>query len=86
MLHITSRKTRLSLYFYVLSLLFMPTIVSAESDTGSIAASQAAEQRAALEKKAADRQAKKAAQAKADEAKKAAESATETPTPTEEKK
>ena len=64
MLRITSKKITLPLCLYVISMLFIPTIVLAEPETGSIAARQAADQKAALAKKAADRQAKKAAEEK----------------------
>ncbi len=73
MLHIKSKKITLPLCFCVISVLLSPalgqadtTIVLAASETGSVAASQATDQKAALAKKAADRQ-------KAAEEKKAAE-------------
>jgi nucleoid-associated protein YgaU len=83
MLHITSKKITLPLCICVISVLFTPSIVLAASETGSVAASQAADQKAALAKKAADRQAKKAAETQipAEEKK-----ATETQIPAEEKK
>jgi len=62
MLRITSKKITLPLCLYVISMLFIPSIVLAEPETGSIAARQAADQKAALAKKAADRQAKKTAE------------------------
>jgi hypothetical protein len=80
MLHIKSKKITLLLYLcVVISALLSPAltqadkaIVLAASDTGNIAAGQAADQRARLAKKAAERQ--KAAEAKkATEEKKAAE-------------
>jgi len=68
-----SRKITLPLCLCLISVLFAPVltqagtaIVLAASDTGSIAAGQAADQKARLAKKAAERQ-------KAAEAKKAAE-------------
>ncbi|HEY8094612.1 MAG TPA: hypothetical protein VIE65_00765 [Methylobacter sp.] len=73
MLHIKSKKITLPLCLCVISALSSPAltqadtaIVLAASDTGKIAANQAADQRAALAKKAAEAQ-------KAAEAKKAAE-------------
>lgn len=73
MLHIKSKKITLPLCLCVISALLSPAltqadtaIVLAASETGKIAASQAADQKAALAKKAAERQ-------KAAEAKKAAE-------------
>ncbi len=73
MLRIKSKKITLSLCFCLVSALLLPAlsqadsvIVLAASETGSIAASQAADQKAALAKKAALRQ-------KAAEEKKAAE-------------
>lgn len=56
MLRIKSKKMTLSLCICVMSVLLSPAITQAASDTGSIAASQAADQKAALAKKAADRQ------------------------------
>lgn len=71
MFHINSKQIRSAVYPCVLSLLLTPTlaqadtaIVLAAADTGSVAARQAADQRAALAKKAAEREAKKAAEAK----------------------
>ena len=71
MLHIKSRKNSLPLYLCVISALLSPTLTRADtalvlaaSDTGEKAAGQAADQRAALAKKAAERQAQKAAEAK----------------------
>lgn len=55
MLHINLKRMLLPLCF-VISGLLSPTITQAASDTGSIAAGQAADQKAALAKKAADRQ------------------------------
>jgi len=76
MFTINSKKISLSLCLCAISALITPAlsqadtaIVLAASDTGSIAASKAADQKAALAKKAAEREARKAA-----EAKKAAES------------
>ena len=66
MLHIKSKKITLPLFFCVISVLLSPTLGQAASETGSIAASKAADQKAALAKKAADRE-------KAAEEKKAAE-------------
>jgi hypothetical protein len=60
MLHITSKKITLLLCLSVISVLFTSSVVLAASETGSIAASQAADQKAALAKKAEDRQVKKA--------------------------
>ena len=75
------KKLTLSLCLCATSVLFIPSMVLAE-ETGPIAASKAADQKAALAKKAAERE-KKAA-----EAKKAAETPTpnEVPTSTEEQK
>ncbi len=56
MLQIKSKKMTLPLCFCVMSVLLFPAITHAASETGSIAASQAADQKAALAKKAADRQ------------------------------
>ncbi len=90
MLHITSKKSTLLLCFCVISVLLTPSIVLAASETGSIAATQAADQKAALAKKAADRQAKKAvkAQVPAEEQKENAEEqkAIKTEVPAEEQK
>ena len=66
MLHIKSKKITLPLFFCVISALLCPVLSQAASETGSIAASKAEDQKAALAKKAADRQ-------KAAEEKKAAE-------------
>lgn len=72
MLHINSKKISVPLCFFALSALSAPVVtqaepamVLAEYETGSIAAIRAAEQKAALAKKAAEREAKKAAEAKA---------------------
>jgi type IV secretory pathway VirB6-like protein len=77
MLHIKSKKITLPLCLCIISALLSPAlsqadtaIVLAASETGTVAASQAADQKAALAKKAANRQ--KAAEAQA-EAQKAAE-------------
>lgn len=78
MLHIKSKKLTLPLCLCVISLLLTPTVVLAATETGPVAASKAADQKAALAKKAAEREAKKAEA----EAKKA----TETPVPAEEQK
>jgi ribosomal protein L12E/L44/L45/RPP1/RPP2 len=56
MLHSKSKKMTLPLCLCVISVLLSPVITQAASETGSIAASQAADQKAALAKKAADRQ------------------------------
>ena len=55
MLPIKSKKMMLP-SLCLLSMLLVPAITQAASDTGSIAASKAADQKAALAKKAADRQ------------------------------
>jgi hypothetical protein len=95
MLHINSKKISLSLCLCAISALITPAlsqanssadtaIVLAASETGSIAASKAADQKAALAKKAAEREAKKAAEAqKAAESQAPAETAapSEAPTP-----
>lgn len=72
MLHINSKKISLSLCLCALTALSTPAlsqvdsaIVLAASDTGSIAAKRAAEQKEALAKKAAEREAKKAATSQA---------------------
>jgi type IV secretory pathway VirB6-like protein len=77
MLHIKSKKITLPLCLCIISALLSPAlsqadtaIVLAASETGTVAASQAADQKAALAKKAANRQ--KAAEAQA-EAQKTAE-------------
>ena len=77
MLRIKSKKITLPLCLCIISALLSPAlsqadtaIVLAASETGTVAASQAADQKAALAKKAANRQ--KAAEAQA-EAQKAAE-------------
>jgi hypothetical protein len=79
-----AKQIKLSLCLCAISALITPTlsqadtaIVLAASDTGSIAASRAADQKAALAKKAAEREAKKAA-----EAQKSAETAVPTTAPT----
>lgn len=76
MLHIKLKKLTLPLCLCVIAVLTPSVVLAAE--TGPIAASKAADQKAALAKKAAEREKKKAEA----EAKKAAE----TPVPTEEKK
>jgi hypothetical protein len=89
MLHIKLKKLTLPLCLCVISVLFTPSVVLGE-ETGPIAASKAADQKAALAKKAAEREKKKAEA----EAKKAAETQipaeekkpTETQTPVEEQK
>ena len=83
MLHIKLKKLTLPLCLCVISVLFTPSMVLAE-ETGPVAASKAADQKAALAKKAAERAEQKAAA----EAKKAAEKqkATEAPAPVEEQK
>lgn len=65
-----SKRIKLSLGLCAISALITPALSQAEtaivlaaSDTGSIAASRAADQKAALAKKAAEREAKKAAEA-----------------------
>ena len=58
MLHINLKKLTLPLCVCALSVLFTPSVVFAE-ETGPIAASKAADQRAALAKKAAEREARK---------------------------
>ncbi len=71
MLHIKSRKITLPLCSFVLSALLLPTLSQA-AETGKVAANQAADQRAALAKKAEER--RKAAEAqKTSEAPKAPE-------------
>lgn len=64
MLHIKSKKITLPLCLCIISMLLTPTIVSAATSTGDIAAIRAAEQKAALAKKAAQKEAKKAAETK----------------------
>jgi len=57
MFNIKSKKMTLPLSLCVISMLLSPTLsYAASSETGSIAANQAADQKAALAKKAADRQ------------------------------
>ncbi len=56
MLHIKSKKITFPLFFCVISALLSPALGQAASETGSIAASKAADQKAALAKKAADRE------------------------------
>ena len=79
MLYIKSKKITLPLCLCVISALLFPTLTQAEtaivlaaSETGKIAASQAADQKAALAKKAAERQ-KAAEERKATEERKPAE-------------
>ena len=70
MLHSNSKETRLTLCLVMLSALLVAlpiragaeAMVLAEAETGSKAAQQAADQRAALAKKAAEREARKAAE------------------------
>jgi len=76
-----SKQIKLSLCLCAISALITPALSQAEtalvlaaSDTGSIAASRAADQKAALAKKAAEREAKKAAEA---------QKAAETPSPSQ---
>lgn len=69
MLPVKAKKITLPLCLCAISVLFTPTIVLAATSTGDIAAIRAAEQKAALAKKAAEREAKK----KEAEAKKATE-------------
>lgn len=69
MLYIKSKKVRWAKSLGLLFVLLTPSIVLAASETGSIAARQAADQKAALAKKAAEREAKKAAEAQASESK-----------------
>ncbi len=76
MLQIKLKKLTLPLCLCVLSVLFTSSVVLAE-ETGPVAASKAADQKAALAKKAAEREARKAAEAK---------KAAETKTPEEEQK
>ncbi|MEN9896562.1 MAG: hypothetical protein RLZZ66_211 [Pseudomonadota bacterium] len=81
MLQIQSKKMMLSLAVCVMSLALSPVITHAEGmETGSTAARQAADQKAALAKKAADRQKaaeekQKAAQTQAQETQKIVEDA-----------
>ncbi|MEQ1621687.1 MAG: hypothetical protein ABL919_09790 [Methylococcales bacterium] len=84
MLNIESKKISLSLCLCALIALSTPAlsqvdsgIVLAASDTGSIAAKRAAEQKEALAKKAAEREAKKAS-----EGQKSTETAAPTSAPT----
>lgn len=84
MLHIKTKKFTLALFVSVLSALFYPTLTQAEPyGTGDISATRAAEQRAALAKKAEKRK-------KEAEAKKAAETQLDKPAeaqqPTEDQK
>lgn len=65
-------KTRLAAYLCALSVVLTPLLAQAdtvmllaEAETGSLAARQAADQKAALAKKAAERAAKKAQEAQA---------------------
>ena len=82
MLQIQSKKMMLSLAVCLMSLAISPVVTHAEGmETGSIAARQAADQKAALAKKAADRQKAaeeklKAAQVQVQETPKAVEDAT----------
>jgi len=76
MLHIKSKKITLPLCLCVMSALLSPALAQAETalvlaatETGSLAASKAADQKAALAKKAAERQ-KAAEERKAAEEKK----------------
>lgn len=63
MLHINLKKLTLPLCVCAIAVLFTPSVVFA-AETGPIAASKAADQKAALAKKAAEREARKAAEAK----------------------
>jgi hypothetical protein len=63
MLHIKLKKLTLPLCVCAISVLVTPSVVLAE-ETGPVAASKAADQKAALAKKAAEREARKAAEAK----------------------
>ena len=56
MFHFKSKKMTLALSVCVMSMLFAPVVTQAETSTGSTAARQAADQKAALAKKAAERQ------------------------------
>jgi len=82
MLQIQSKKMMLPLAVCLMSLVLSPVVTHAEGmETGSIAARQAADQKAALAKKAADRQKAaeeklKAAQVQVQETPKAVEDAT----------
>ncbi len=71
MLHINTKKLRLSSGLCLIVALLAPTLTQADTamvlaaaETGSVAARQAADQKAALAKKAAEREARKAAEAK----------------------
>lgn len=70
MLPVKSNEIRLPVYLCLIAVLLTSTptkadsaILLAEAETGSMAARQAAEQKAALAKKAAEREARKAAEA-----------------------
>jgi Na+/H+ antiporter NhaB len=74
MLYIKSKKITLALWLCIMSALLSPALTQAEtivaaSETGTLAASKAADQKAALAKKAAERQ-KAAEERKATEAQK----------------
>ena len=56
MLHIKSKKITLALCVCLIPVLLSPVITQAAAESGNVAANQAADQRAALAKKAADRQ------------------------------
>ena len=72
MLHIKSKKITFPLCLCAIAVLLSPALAQAASDTGKVAASQAADQKAALAKKAAARQ-------QAAEERKAAEAQKEKP-------
>ncbi|MEY3788894.1 MAG: hypothetical protein RLZ75_3102 [Pseudomonadota bacterium] len=72
MLNINLKKITLPLFFCAISALLTPVLAQAATETGSIAATKAADQKAALAKKAADRQ-RAAEEKKAAEAQKPAE-------------
>jgi hypothetical protein len=86
MLHSKSKKIVLPLCLCAISVLFMPIALAATS-TGDIAAMRAAEQKAALAKKAAEREAKKAeTEAKKVTGTQEQKDTTETPAPVEEQR
>ncbi|MEQ1559767.1 MAG: hypothetical protein ABL933_12615 [Methyloglobulus sp.] len=86
MLHFKSKKMIVPLWFCLLSALLVPTLAQAElGGSGGLAASQAAEQRAATERKLENRK-KEAEAKKAAEAQKGKPAETEQPAAVQQEK
>lgn len=79
MLRIKSKKMTLPLLICAISMLLSPVITQAVEETGSTAARQAADQKAALAKKAANREKASQEKQKAVEEQKTVEPQAETP-------